>query len=596
MSNELAQDANLLNEFLTESEELLQQADQDLVTLESAPEDEELLNRVFRAFHTIKGTSGFMGFTQVVELTHQAEDVLNLLRKKERKITRQTMDVLLVVLDQLRAMMEDIRQNTPRQYDLSALLGQLRKLQAPEGDQPMLGEIMVAQKVINHAELEDSLSQANKTGQKLGEVLVDKQLASASQVREALVQQAAPAHSREAARTIRVDVHKLDELMDLVGELVLERNRLVHLSRDFTQQQLSQEKFEASFNQSTVRLNFLTEEMQVTCLKTRMVPIDVVFRKFPRMVRDISRNLGKEVELEVRGEDTELDKTVVEEIGDPLVHLVRNSLDHGVETPEIRTAQGKPRKGKIRLEACQEGDYIIVRVIDDGAGIDPERIARKAVEKGFLTPERVQAMSTREILNLIFLPGFSTAERVSDVSGRGVGMDVVCTNLKRLNGVVELDSSVGRGSTVTLKLPLTLAILPALLVRVAEETYALPLRAVLETVRIRSQDVHRVENEEVLRLRDQVIPLRRLRRFLNPTDRQSESDAWLFVVIVGVGGRKVGLVVDELLGQEETVIKPLGSYLRHVPGVAGATISGDGRVRLILDPAGLSETREAVLS
>ncbi len=596
MSNELAQDANLLNEFLTESEELLQQADQDLVTLESAPEDEELLNRVFRAFHTIKGTSGFMGFTQVVELTHQAEDVLNLLRKKERKVTRQTMDVLLVVLDQLRAMMGDIRQNTPRQYDLSALLGQLRKLQAPEGDQPMLGEIMVAQKVINHAELEESLDQANKTGQKLGEVLVDKQMASASQVREALVHQAAPAHSREAARTIRVDVHKLDELMDLVGELVLERNRLVHLSRDFTQQQLSQEKFEASFNQSTVRLNFLTEEMQVTCLKTRMVPIDVVFRKFPRLVRDISRNLGKEVELEVRGEDTELDKTVVEEIGDPLVHLVRNSLDHGVETPEIRTAQGKPRKGKIRLEACQEGDYIVVRVIDDGAGIDPERIGRKAVEKGLLTPERVQAMSAREILNLIFLPGFSTAERVSDVSGRGVGMDVVRTNLKRLNGVVELDSSVGRGSTVTLKLPLTLAILPALLVRVAEETYALPLRAVLETVRIRSQDVHRVENEEVLRLRDQVVPLRRLRRFLDPTDRQSESDAWLFVVIVGVGGRQVGLVVDELLGQEETVIKPLGSYLRHVPGVAGATISGDGRVRLILDPAGLSETHEAVLS
>ncbi len=596
MSNELAQDANLLNEFLTESEELLQQADQDLVTLESAPEDEELLNRVFRTFHTIKGTSGFMGFTQVVELTHQAEDVLNLLRKKERKVTRQTMDVLLVVLDQLRAMMEDIRQHTPRQYDLSALLGQLRKLQAPEGDQPMLGEIMVAQKVINHAELEDSLSQANKTGQKLGEVLVDKQLASASQVREALVQQAAPAHSREAARTIRVDVHKLDELMDLVGELVLERNRLIHLSRDFTRQQLSQEKFEASFNQSTVRLNFLTEEMQVTCLKTRMVPIDVVFRKFPRLVRDISRNLGKEVELEVRGEDTELDKTVVEEIGDPLVHLVRNSLDHGVETPEIRTAQGKPRKGKIRLEACQEGDYIVVRVTDDGAGIDPERIGRKAVEKGLLTPERAQAMSAREILNLIFLPGFSMAERVTDVSGRGVGMDVVRTNLKRLNGVVELDSSVGRGSTVTLKLPLTLAILPALLVRVAEETYALPLRAVLETVRIRSQDVHCVENEEVLRLRDQVIPLRRLRRFLDPTDRQSESDAWLFVVIVGVGGRQVGLVVDELLGQEETVIKPLGSYLRHVPGVAGATISGDGQVRLILDPAGLSETREAVLS
>ncbi|MGH8459917.1 MAG: chemotaxis protein CheA, partial [Nevskiales bacterium] len=326
--NELNQDAVLLQEYLTECEELLQRLDQDLVALEGAPEDSGILNRIFRAFHTIKGTSGFMGFTQIVELTHLAEDVLNLLRKGERKVTRRTMDVMLSVLDQLRHLQNDVRKNTPRVYELGTLLGNLRQLQegAEEG-RPTLGEIMVAQKVISHGERAAALEEAVLTDKKLGEVLVEQKLASESQVREALQQQSVPAGERAVQRTLRVDVAKLDSLVNLVGELVLERNRLLQLHKDLTQQRVGAEKFETAFTQSTARLAFITEELQSASLKTRMVPIDMTFRRFPRLVRDVSLSLGKEVELIIRGEDTELDKTVVEEIADPLVHLIRNSLD-----------------------------------------------------------------------------------------------------------------------------------------------------------------------------------------------------------------------------------------------------------------------------
>jgi two-component system chemotaxis sensor kinase CheA len=601
--SEMNQDAGLLQEYLTECDELIQRLDQDLVALETAAEDKTILNRVFRAFHTIKGTSGFMGFSQIVELTHHAEDVLNLLRKGERKVTRRTMDVLLSVLDQLRHMLADVRNDTPKMYVLGTLLGSLRQLMEGEAEErPTIGEILVAEKAITHSERADALEEAVRTDRKLGEVLVQKQLVSASQVKDALKQQAA-APEREVARTIRVDVAKLDALVNLVGELVLERNRLIQLNRDLEQQRLSAEKFQDALTHSTSRLSFITEELQSASLKTRMVPIDMTLRRFPRLVRDVALGLGKEVDLIIRGEDTELDKTVVEEISDPLVHLVRNSLDHGIEPPAAREAAGKPRKGAITMEARQEGDHILVFVSDDGAGIDPQRIARKAVEKGLIAEERAATLTRREILDLIFLPGFSTAERVSDVSGRGVGMDVVRTNLERMNGLVEIDSEPGRGTTVTLRLPLTLAILPALLVRVSEETYAVPLRSVLEAVHVRANELHRVEGNEILRLRDRVLPVQRLRslfglsevsfengRSLGANDLARRQADRLCVVIIGVGEKRFGLVVDELLGQEETVIKPLSSYLKKVPGLAGATIGGDGQVRLILDPTGIAGT------
>ena len=606
--SDMLQDAELLQDYLVECDELLQRLDQDLVSLETAPDEREVLNRVFRAFHTIKGTSGFMGLTQIVELTHHAEDVLNLLRKGGRTINRRTMDVLLAVLDQLRRMLADIRHQTPKVYELGTLLGSLRQIQETGAaeDRPMLGEIMVAQRVITHAERETALEEAVLNDRKLGEVLVERQLASPSQVREALQQQAAPAEPRaEAARTIRVEVAKLDTLVNLVGEMVLERNRLQQLTRDLALQRIAAEKFEATLGQSAARIDFLTDELQAATLRTRMVPIDMTLRRFPRLVRDVAFALGKEVELIIRGEDTELDKTVVEEIADPLVHLVRNALDHGIERPDLRVERGKPRKGTVRLEARQEGDHILVQVSDDGGGIDLERVKQKAIEKGLASAERVRGMNKREILDFIFLPGFSTAEQVSDVSGRGVGMDVVRTNLEKLNGVIELESEAGRGSMVTLRLPLTLAILPALLVRVESDIYALPLRSVMEAIRVPAREVHRVEHTEVLRLRERVVPLVRAERLFgrrqgsgNGNGNGHAANEMLCVVVIGVGEKRVGLVVDELLGQEETVIRPLGSYLKHIPGVAGATIGGDGRVRLILDPgavAGASEDSAALL-
>ncbi len=599
MSNEMANDAGLLREYLVECEELLQQLDQDLVALESAPASADLLNRIFRAVHTIKGTSGFMGFTPIVGLAHHAEDVLNLLRKGERKFTRRVMDLLLRSLDNFRHMMRDVRAGGLQTYALEDLFSALKALAQgqPEPDRPRLGEIMVVQNVINHQELSASLAEASQSvpPKKLGEVLVEKQLATENQVKEALDRQAGAPGARDSARTLRVDVAKIDDLVNLVGELVLERNRLLQLSRDFSAQAIPAEKFEAALTHSAARLSFITGELQTASLKTRMVPIDMVFRKFPRLVRDIARNLGKDVELLISGEHTELDKTVVEEIGDPLVHLVRNALDHAIEPAAVRLARGKPAAGVIRLSAQQEGEYIVISVSDDGAGIDPQRIVRKALEKGLVTEERLRSMTPQEILDLIFLPGFSTVEKVSDLSGRGVGMDVVRTNLKKLNGVATLESAVGVGTTVTLRLPLTLAILPALLVRVAEETYVLPLHSVVETLRVRPIEVHRIEDREVLRVRDSVIPLVRLReRFRLQQTQDGDGKGFLCVVIVVVGQRRIGLIVDQLLGQEETVIKPLDGSVGHIPGLAGATIGGDGRVRLILDPTAIARNRDEV--
>jgi len=369
---------------------------------------------------------------------------------------------------------------------------------------------------------------------------------------------------------------------------VLERNRLTHLVRDFVEHRASGEALESELALATARLNFITDELQNAGLRTRMVPVDLVFRRMPRLVRDLSASLNKEVDLKIVGEDTELDKTVVEQIGDPLVHLLRNSLDHGIENPDTRVARGKPRKGTIRLEAQQEGDHIMIVISDDGGGIDPDRIGRIAMERGLVTAERLQGMAKRDILDLIFVPGFSTAEKVSNVSGRGVGMDVVRSNIKKLNGVVELSSEMGKGTVITLRLPLTLAILPVLLVRVDSEIYALPLRSVVETVRVGSREVHRTNAGKMLRLRDRVFPLFRLGNILHGTRSEQDKSQLLRIVIMGIADRQLGIIVDQLLGQEETVIKPLPTYLRMVPGLAGATISGDGLVRMILDPAGIA--------
>lgn len=596
MNDEFAADPGLVRDFLVESEELLQGIDQDIVALESEPDNEDLFNRIFRAMHTIKGTSGFLGFDPVVRLSHAAEDVLNAIRQGKTKLGRRCMDSLLGARDQLSAMLEDIRQGGLKEYSLNALLAELLEAQEPESI-PQLGEMLVKEHVITADDLGALLNEQAASAQhrRLGELIVEKGLSTPVEVGAVIAQQKKIAEAPSLSQTMRVEARKLDELVNLIGELVLERNRLVQLSRDCSGGIISQSDLGSSFSQSTARLSFITEELQSAGLKTRMVPIETVFHRFPRLVRDISRNLRKEVRLVVRGADTELDKTMVELLGDPLIHLVRNSLDHGVEMPDVREASGKPREGTICLEARQEGDQIVVSIGDDGAGIHPDRIGQKAVEKGLVTAERLGTLSSREILDFIFLPGFSTAEQISDLSGRGVGMDVVRSNLRKLNGSIVVDSHPGSGTTILLHLPLTLAILPVLLVRVADETYALPLRSVVETAQVNPQLVHRVEGCEVLCLRDETLPLLRLGQLFGSesrfpdTDRSSQTAAERAgkVVILGIGDRRIALLVDHLIGQESTVVKPLGHYLHGCPGLAGATISGDGRVRLVLDPAGL---------
>lgn len=596
--NEFADDPSLVQDFLAESEELLQRMDQDMVALESAPSDAELLNRIFRALHTIKGTSGFLGFEPVVRLSHRAEDVLNALRQGDAQLVPSTIDALLAARDYLGKMLADVREGGLKQYETAGILKDLEGALKARQDPPTLGELLVKQDVISAETLGAVLAEQSASAQplRLGEMLVEKGLASPVQVGEALIRQKEIVQPRSAgpSSTMRVEASKLDDLINLIGELVLERNRLLQLSRDMASGKVATGDLSASLGQSASRLSFITEELQSAGLKTRMLPIESVFRKFPRLVRDVAGTLKKEVDLVLVGEDTELDKTMVELIGDPLVHLVRNSLDHAIEMPEVRAKAGKPRSGTIRLEARQEGDQIVISISDDGAGIDPERVGRKAVEKGLVTPERLRTLGPREILDFIFLPGFSTAEKTTDLSGRGVGMDVVRSNLKKLSGSVEVNSDLGHGTVVQLRLPLTLAILPVLLVQVVDEVYALPLRSVVETAQIDPKFLHHVEGSEVLYLRGETLPLLRLEQIFSVTSACSPgqvfsetTDFTRKVVILGVAERRIALIVDQLLGQESTVIKPLGTYLHGCSSLSGATIGGDGRVRLVLDPAAL---------
>jgi len=394
---------------------------------------------------------------------------------------------------------------------------------------------------------------------------------------------------------MRVDVAKLDNLINMVGELALERNRLLQLSRSIETQNITLAELGEQLSRSTTRLSFITEELQTAGLKTRMLPIDTVFRKLPRIVRDLTRQLGREVDLQIQGGETELDRIMAEQLGDPLIHLIRNSMDHGIELPDKREVVGKKRVGTIRVEARTEGDHVIVSISDDGAGIDPERIARKALEKGVVSAEQLRSMERREILELIFLPGFSTREAASDISGRGVGMDVVNTNLKKINGSVELDSTPGVGTCVTLKLPLTMVIFPVLFVQVARETYGLPMRSVVETLRVTGDQIHVVEGRDVLHSSGRTLPLLRLHRILSVPGDEPQDGASSKAVVASLGSRRIALLVDRLVGEEATVIKPLSSFFGRCPGVAGATISGDGTVRLLLDVAALLKLANAPL-
>ena len=579
------EDQELLEGFLTETTELLEKLDDDLVALEKTPTDSELLNRIFRSIHTVKGASSFLGFELLVKVTHKTEDVLNRLRKGELLVNPEIMDVILEAVDLVKVLVNDIKAGDIQEREVDGTLSKLLPLMS---DNAVEAAVLKAPKEVDTSQ--DAPVEREPNAQPVRQ---ETEHAVQESKPVPVKPSAVPAKNEELAdnSTVRVDVKRLDDLMNQVGELVLERNRMIQLNTNY-QGGINLGAFGEDFSKLSKRINFVTSELQSQVLKLRMIPVEKVFKKFPRIVRNLARDLGKEVDLHLFGEETELDRSVVDEIGDPLIHLIRNAMDHGLEPPDVRVAAGKSRAGNVVLAAGHEGNQIVISIKDDGHGIDPEKVGRKAVEKGLVTEEQLAAMMPREILDMIFLPGFSTKERATDLSGRGVGMDVVKTNIKKLNGIIDIRSELGKGSEFILKLPLTLAIIQSLLVEVNGEIYSIPLSAVLETLRVEIKDFHSIGGREVLKLRDSVLPLVRLQRVFSVKGDYISSGS-CYVVVVGVAEKRIGLVVTRLLGQQEVAIKSLGKYLANLPGIAGSTILGDGNVALIVDPVGLIDDRES---
>ena len=685
-------DDEILQDFLVEAQELIENLDSQLIELEHSPDDHGLLNAVFRSFHTIKGGAGFLALDALVELAHKAEDVFDQLRHGQFRLDASLMDVILRVVDGLRLMFDHLNAGDLPQPADPALINELKRIArgemtlsgvpveppsapaplaatpaaaAPPGgefDELVAGMLAEAEsagldvdasagpaEIITDDEFDSLLDELavkkaaaaevsaadasaeiitddefealldNLQAQKAGafaterptngepaattagselitddefEALLDKLHGSpAGAPAAAVVAPPAPAKvpapakaveprepaagSGESAKdnTIRVGTEVLDRIMNMVGELVLIRNRLSNLQGRIADPEVTQ---------AVSSLDVVTSDLQMAAMKTRMQPIKKVFGRFPRVVRDLARHLGKEIELEMSGEDTDLDKNLVEALSDPLVHLVRNAVDHGVEMPAERAAAGKPRVGQLRLSAEQDGDQILLTIADDGKGMSAEVLRRKSVEKGLLEPEAAQRLSERECFELIFLPGFSTKDEISDVSGRGVGMDVVKTRITQLNGSIEIDSRVGQGTTIRIRVPLTLAIMPTLMVNLGRQIFALPLVNVKEIIDFRRDQARDVNGRKTIVVRGKALPLHYLSRWLVHGVHEQVVDEG-HVVIVTVGSQMMGFIVDELIGREEVVIKPLGAMLAGTRGLSGATITGDGRIALILD-------------
>ncbi|AIZ33446.1 chemotaxis protein CheA [Pseudomonas parafulva] len=721
-------DEEILQDFLVEAGEILEQLSEQLVELESRPDDADLLNAIFRGFHTVKGGAGFLQLNELVECCHIAENVFDILRKGERRVDAELMDVVLEALDTVNSMFGQVRERseiTPATPELLAALARLAEpagedvaapavVEAPAAVEPpaaseditdtefeQLLDSLDAVKAqaeaaeqapveaasgnadeITDAEFESLLDQLHGKGQfspdvaesdtpaavspasdeitdsefealldqlhgkgtfaadglpkaeaaagapaaePAGEHITDHEFealldqlhgkgkfsgdavaaeapaaatavaptpaakaeskpvakpapaAAAKPAAAAPARAAAPAADKhgasEAETTVRVDTARLDEIMNMVGELVLVRNRLVRLGLNSGDEAMSK---------AVSNLDVVTADLQTAVMKTRMQPIKKVFGRFPRLVRDLARQLKKEINLELVGEETDLDKNLVEALADPLVHLVRNAVDHGVETPEEREASGKARTGRVVLSAEQEGDHILLSISDDGKGMDPNVLRAKAVEKGLMDKDAADRLSESDCYNLIFAPGFSTKTEISDVSGRGVGMDVVKTKISQLNGSINIFSAKGQGSKIVIKVPLTLAIMPTLMVMLANQAFAFPLVNVNEIFHLDLSRTNVVDGQEVVIVRDKALPLFYLKRWL-VQDQQHEEQLEGHVVILSVGTQRIGFVVDQLVGQEEVVIKPLGKMLQGTPGMSGATITGDGRIALILD-------------
>jgi two-component system chemotaxis sensor kinase CheA len=680
-------DVELLQDFLVEAGEILEQLNEQLVGLEQRPNDTELLNAVFRGFHTIKGGGSFLNLTALVAVCHRAEDVFNALRNGERKVDAKLMDIILPVLDVVNMQFDQIRAGEEPTEASPELMTQLEGLLKPDADASadVVEEAAVEpeesgaaddseadfEAIIDAAqssssassdsgeitedEFEALLDQLHGGGQHGGVPSSDKPVeASAADESvvgdgetisedefEALLDQlhgkaapssvipkkvvpvpaakdkpkaaasgqkaepkkpevtpvaaksvspekpAAPAVAvkeaqlQQAETTVRVDTKRLDDIMNMVGELVLVRNRVSTLGLAERDDDMAK---------VVANLDVVTSDLQSAVMKTRMQPIKKVFGRFPRVVRDLARNLKKEVNLELQGEETDLDKNLVEALADPLVHLVRNAVDHGIESPAEREAAGKPRVGTVVLTAEQEGDHILLLIQDDGKGMNPDTLRRAAVEKGLMDTETAERLEDKECYNLIFAPGFSTKVEISDVSGRGVGMDVVKTRIGQLNGTVDIDSQEGRGSIIRIQVPLTLAIMPTLMVMLEKQIFALPLASVNEIFHLDLTSTNVVDGQLVVMVRNKALPLFYLRRWLISGAQYEDLPKEGHVVVVSIGAQRVGFVVDQLIGQEEVVIKPLGALLHGMKGLAGATITGNGRISLILDIPGLMQT------
>lgn len=664
--------------FLEESREHLQTLNDCLLELEHNPEDLSVMNEIFRSAHTIKGMSATMGFTEIAELTHEMENVLDLLRKEQLKANEDIVDTIFKCVDTLEQMVENIATGTEGSFDVSVLVLKLVAIAKGESattqaDAPSPSASVPAAEVasVESLELNDTevnvLGNAKKSGMQvmhitialsegcllksaraymvmnaldeMGEVIktvpqsedleqekfersfeivyitsnelnrVRDTLLGISEIVRADIElinieeseAAGELEKKEAAKrppssktsktppvnnnntiekklksgqSVRVDIEKLDSLLNLVGELVINKTRLEQIGITHRLPELVE---------TIEQMDRVTTDLQSVVMKVRMVPVGQVFNRFPRMVRDLAKELNKEINLTIEGEDTELDRTVIDEIGDPLVHLIRNSLDHGIEHPDERAAKGKNQVGEVSLIARHEGNNVIIIVQDDGKGINPDFIKKKVVQKGLLTQEDVDKMDDSDAVRLVFMAGFSTADVVTDVSGRGVGMDVVKNKIESLGGLIDVETKIDEGSQFKIRLPLTLAIIQALLVQVKQEIYAIPLGSIDSTINITSGDIKTIQNKEVILLRGQIIPIIRLADVLNVPETEVASSEDLFVVVVHMGDQKAGIIVDNLIGQQEIVIKTLGKLLAGIKVIAGATILGNGQVALILD-------------
>jgi len=537
----------IFESYLVEAREILDHLSQDLITLEKNPADTDVINNIFRGVHTLKGTSSFLGFNQISELSHTCEDLLNKLRKGDLIANGAIIDVLIEAHNVAHILLQRIESRNLQPIEISSTLEKLLKAMVNQKENVQAGESKQAksEEVPPKPEAFDVMQQ------------------------------------RTADSTIRVDIERLDDLMNLVGELVLARNRLAQATHTLIEKY---ERIDMSKNIADVssQIDFVTTELQMAVMKTRMIPIEKVFNGLPLLARDLIRTTGKEVDLQIYGKETELDKSIIEELNDPLVHMLRNAIDHGIELPEERKKLGKPQQGTVVVNAERDGNYILITMEDDGRGIDAVQIKQRAVEKGLITETQAQEMSTSDLYNLIFIPGFSTKRETTSVSGRGVGMDIVRTNIAKLKGIVEIDSEIGKGTIITLKVPLTLAIIQGLLMKVADEIFAVPLSAVLEIIRVGPEDIYTIQGREIIRLRDVILPLARMADIIG-NSKAAKQLPISYVVVVGWAEKRIGLLVDSLQGQKEVVIKALGDYLGDVPGIAGSTILGDGSVILVID-------------